>query len=203
MRDVSHTSWIKIVREEVEAWRQDNDWSRETVVAQFVEEFSKSVGLTAWGIDFSDHPDIIQRQKNDADKVYRWLNDFEKDTNLLGLNFSKIILQTLPLEYRIRASAKLMVSIGLTAGIMDDAEDGELDYNDVAQVAMSSGMTVHAVTRAVQVPTPENIQAAEIQLVKDDRLRTRLRKKLQGAMSRPFAAAKAAIGRVCHKKERA
>jgi len=200
MRNESHDSWIKVLRTEVEAYRIDMGWSREAVVDRIVSVFNETEGSHAWGIEFSNHPDTFQRQKNNADKVYRWLNDFEKDNNLLNFNFAKVILQALPMQNRLRASAKLMVSIGLSVGMPDLSEDSDPDHNDIAELAQHSGNSVFVYSRAVADPTPENLEAAELQLIKEDKLRTRLRKKLQGAMSRKFTSAKKFINRVTQGK---
>lgn len=200
MRNASHESWIGVIRAEVEAWRADMKWSRETVVAQIVEDFKENEEPNAWGIEFSSHPDLSQAQKNDADKVYRWFDDVTKDNNLLSLNFCRVILRALPMQYSLRASAKLMSQIGIAVSVPDTSETSEPDYNDIAELAQHSGNTVHIYSRVVQDPTPENLEVAQLQLVKEERLRTRLKKKLAGAISRKWigakASAKSVIGRM-------
>jgi len=66
MRNESHESWIKVIRTEVEAYRVDMGWSREAVVDRIVTIFKETECSNAWGIEFSNHADTFQRQKNDA-----------------------------------------------------------------------------------------------------------------------------------------
>lgn len=199
MRNVSHESWIGIIRTEVEAYRADMKWSRETVVAQFVEDFKANEEPNAWGVEFSCHPDLSQAQKNDADKFYRWLDDVTKDNNLLSMNMARIVLRVLPMQYSLRASAKIMGQIGIAVGVPDLSETSDPDHNDIAEMAQTSGNSVFIYSRAVQDPTPENLEAAQLQLVQEERLRSRLKKKLAGAISRKWAGARAVLGRFTHK----
>ncbi len=93
MRDVSHKTWIAIVLDHVNAWRKANGWSRETVVQMIVEAHECTNGPVVTGIKFEPHTaDTFERWKVNADRVFRWLDDSSKDTNLLPTNFIPSIL---------------------------------------------------------------------------------------------------------------
>lgn len=202
MRNISHGSWVKVVSEAVEAWRVRENWSRETVCAEFVDEFKKTERPNAWNIEFSNHHDVFQRQKNDADKIMRWLDDVNKDNNLLGLNFSKVILRRLPVDLRIRAAAEMMADIGLTVHMTDDTEGAEPHINDVFAVQIESAKALQLATIALQDPTEENIQTAELQMTTAIAKGKRLGKLFQSWKARA-AKAKAAISKFTHRKVQA
>lgn len=205
MRNISHGSWVKVVSEAVEAWRVRENWSRETVCAEFVDEFKNTERQNAWNIEFSNHADVFQRQKNDADKIMRWLDDVNKDNNLLGLNFSKVILRRLPLDLRIRAAAEIMADIGLHVHMTEDSEDAEPSISDVFSVQIESTKALQLATIALQDPTEENLQLAELQMstafAKGKRL-GKLFEKLKSKVGKAKGVCGAALGKFVHRKEK-
>lgn len=84
MRSESHTL-ISTLLGVVNQWRRREGWSRETVVQQIVEAHERIQGALVTGIVF-DPPtrDTTERMKVNADRVFRWLDDGTKDTNLVS-----------------------------------------------------------------------------------------------------------------------
>ncbi|MBN0437935.1 hypothetical protein JTM67_36255, partial [Pseudomonas aeruginosa] len=83
MRNESHTL-ISTLLGVVNQWRRREGWSRETVVQHIVEAHERIQGALVTGIVF-DPPtrDATERMKVNADRVFRWLDDGTKDTNLV------------------------------------------------------------------------------------------------------------------------
>lgn len=109
MRDVSHKTWIAIVLDHVNAWRKANGWSRETVVQLIVEAHERTNGPVVTGIKFEPHTaDTFERWKVNADRVFRWLDDSSKDTNLLPTNFIPSILSAMPMDVRLHCMDDLL-----------------------------------------------------------------------------------------------
>lgn len=95
-------TWIAIIREHLDAWRRENHWSRETLVQQIVEAHERLRFDRLTGLRFEPSTtDPYNRQKVNAERVYRWLDDLTKDKNLLGANLLPSILAGMPVERRL------------------------------------------------------------------------------------------------------
>lgn len=99
MRHEPHKTVIGIFRETIEAWRKREGWSRETVCQLIVEAHERIDGPAATGIHF-DPPtrDMFERQKVNAERIFRWLDDVSKDRNLLPPNFQPSIEAAFPMD---------------------------------------------------------------------------------------------------------
>ena len=113
-RDMRRTL-IAIVMDYVNRWRKANGWSRETVSHVIVEAHQKTGGEEITGIVF-DHSrqDAFTRHKNAADRIFRWLDDSTKDSNLLPANFLLSILAAMPMDMRVACLNDLLRSICVT-----------------------------------------------------------------------------------------
>jgi hypothetical protein len=165
MRNVSHKSWVKIISEAVEQWRVQRTWSREKVCAQFVEEFEHSEDPHAWNIEFSHHPDVFQRQKNDADKIMRWLDNDSKDTNLLGLNFSRVILRRLPAGLRMACLNEMLAPLELTVRGSEQCDSQDLNATShLVKLAREASEAQAAIADLIDNPNPANLAKTEREL---------------------------------------
>lgn len=116
---------LAIVREHVEDWRRANRWSRETLADQIVQAHERIGGPSLTGIKFEPPTtDTFERQRVNADRIYRWLDDVSKDKNHLPFNFLPSILSALPDERRLQLVEELLAPVGLGANYLDD-EAGE------------------------------------------------------------------------------
>jgi hypothetical protein len=192
MRNESHKSLIGILREHVIAWRKSEGWSRETVV-QVIIESDKSES----GIVFNPQTsDAFEKMKVNADRVFRWLDDESKDTNLCPPNFIPAILKAMPQERRLMCSSEIMVSIGLGACLPTDGDEAAPTINDVFEVQRDDLEALQSVATAIQNPTAENLEIADRKLARAQKRKERLQKMIAGARK-----AAAAIGRVMHTKK--
>lgn len=124
MRNVSHVSTqmnktaISLLRDAISAWRRSFNWSRETVTEEIVIAHERIGGNCTTGIVFDASRadrDETDRRKVNADRVFRWLDDESKDTNLLPTNFLPSILAALPAERRIEVVNAILAPCGLVA----------------------------------------------------------------------------------------
>jgi len=126
MRHSSHRAetWIGILADAVNQWKRENDWSRETVTDEIVQTHVKNSSHLVTGItfDLKGSGDEFRRQHTNANKLFRWLDDFTKDNNLLPANFIKSILQALPMNLRQRTVNTLLADLDLTARPVVHAE---------------------------------------------------------------------------------
>ncbi|MCM1512001.1 MAG: toxin YdaT domain-containing protein [Oxalobacter formigenes] len=127
MRHESHKTLIAVLLEQVNAWRKSQAFSRETAAQAIVEAHEATGGPALTGIRFDkSNPDAFARQKAAADRIFRWLDDASKDSNLLPANFIPSILAALPVAYRVAALNELLRPFLLVAWPMD-TDGGALD----------------------------------------------------------------------------
>lgn len=142
MRNSSHTL-ISQVKHAVNTWRRREQWSRESVVAAIVEVYEKEQGQLVTGLSFSTTADIYQRSKNNADRLYRWMDDDEETTNLLPTNFLPYVFRALPMDLRLELALQLMTGTGLTVRIIENDANGCI-VAAVAEMAKESGEGIAA-----------------------------------------------------------
>lgn len=135
-RNLSHSpTWIAQLSATLEGWRRTESWSRETLCQEIVEAHVRTGQEAVTGIVF-DSPtrDPFLRQKNNADRIYRWLDDVRKDSNLLPANFIPSLLAALPEPHRIALLDDLLAPFGLEVALREDvAPEGEITPQVVGQ----------------------------------------------------------------------
>lgn len=115
MQTGSHNSWIAIIRDSVEVWRKQQGWSRETTAQMIVDAHEAHAMHLVSGITFNPHTsDAYSRMKVNADRLFRWLDEVTKDTNLLPANFIPSILIALPADLRMHTLNRMLMPVGLT-----------------------------------------------------------------------------------------
>lgn len=122
----THHTLIAIITNHIESWRKENDWSREAVVDTIVEAHYRHGFHKLTGIEFEPQSkDTFNRVRANATKVYRWLDDKSKDTNLLPANFIPSILAALPPERRAHCLDDLLAPVGMASCFADPQADAE------------------------------------------------------------------------------
>lgn len=126
MRHESHKTLIAILREHTSAWRKSLDWSRETMAEVIVIAHECLNGAATTGIRFEPNTqDTFGRLKVNADRIFRWLDDESKDTNLLPANFIPSILAALPHDRRRHCVDDMLRPLGLAVRTLAlEAGDG-------------------------------------------------------------------------------
>lgn len=160
MRNESHTL-IGTVLKAVQNWRKANDWSRETVTQQIVFKFYELEGDKLTGLRFDPETrDVFERQKVMADRVFRWLDDETKDTNLLPSNFLPFILAALPIEHRIECVDEILAGTGLTVRIAQTNQNGCL-VHVLQAMAKEVGEATAAMAGLLDGASPEELARAQ------------------------------------------
>lgn len=192
---------IGIIREHVIAWRKGQGWSRETVV-QTIIEAHEQVG-TSSGIVFEPQTkDIGAIREVNAQRVFRWLDDESKESNLLPANFIPSILAAMPIDRRMACASELLVSLGLGVRMLDESDDDELSINDIFDAQIAHGNALQFSAQAIQHPTPENLETADLHLAMFEKKNGRLRKKIAAAKTRAMSGMKAIMSKLVHRKDR-
>lgn len=129
MQNTPHTL-ISVLKNHVEQWRKENDFSRETAAAYIVEAHEE-LGLdVATGLRFDPHiKDAYERMKVNSCRIYRWLDDVTTDKNLLPANFIPSVLAALPMARRVACVSEMFLLVGVVASASDVIAEEELDVN--------------------------------------------------------------------------
>jgi hypothetical protein len=161
MRERSQTTVIATIKAHYIAWRKREGWSsREALAEAFVERYNESIGPEVTGLKFDPNTrDIFERAKVNADRIFRWLDEESKDTNLLPANMVPYMMQALPMDLRISCSNEILGPTGLTVRV-DSAED-EANLQSVLQhMAKESGEAVAAMAALLDGATEEELKNA-------------------------------------------
>lgn len=163
MRIKSHANTlISIIRDHVEAWRKANGWSRETTAQAIVEAHERIGGPAITGIHF-DPPtkDTFERAKVNADRIFRWLDDATKDTNLLPLNFTTSILEAMPMDRRMPLVNDLLRPLGLATRVMPKVDEGDATVMLFKGIVGSAGQAQSAMADLLDGVDPGELERAQ------------------------------------------
>lgn len=128
MRNETHKTSISYKRAAVDEWRKREGWSRESVCQVIVETFERLGGPETTGIVFDPNTrDLFERQKINAERIFRWLDDVTKDRNLLPDNFSPYLVAALPMDLRLQCLSAIYGPIGISVCSADSAVPADFD----------------------------------------------------------------------------
>jgi hypothetical protein len=128
MRSNPHKTRIAMYRECVEEWRKGEGWSRETVCQMIVEAHDRINGPATTGIRFEPPTlDAYERQKVNAERIFRWLDDVSKDRNLLPANFEASIEEAMPLDIYLKFENMRLARKGVELRLIEPEPAASLD----------------------------------------------------------------------------
>jgi len=185
MRNGSQKTLIGLVREHVNACRKALGWSREAVADVIVEAHERIGGPAATGIRFEPKTtDTFERAKVNADRIFRWLDDDSKDTNLLPANFLPSILAGLPVEERIALLNDILAPVGLTVRRMNDGAGLTLPAaRHLVQIAKESAEAQCSMAELIDGATLAELQRAERELAEAERVYQRAREDVSAQLN--------------------
>jgi hypothetical protein len=144
MRSVSHRSPIAAVKAGITEWKNSLGWSRETVVEQIVTAHMRIGAPRRTSVQFSDHGDPATRQKTNADRVYRWLDDDDSDRNLLSVNMLPSLLAGLPADRALAIINEILAPAGFAARALDSSVNTELNTHEIVQAIVHTNHRTEA-----------------------------------------------------------
>jgi hypothetical protein len=125
MRTQSHDhkknneTWIALTLKHLNSWRGEQGWGRESLVSEIEKAHDSIAGPARMGIRFEPKTtDVFERMKVNADRVYRWLDDQTKESNLLTLNFTESILSAMPTDVALNWLNDLLMPKGFVVRSM-------------------------------------------------------------------------------------
>lgn len=190
MRHESQT-FIALIRNSVEEWRKSEGWSRETVCQSIVDTHIKNKADQSTGLEFEPGSrDAFKRQKANADRIYRWLDDVSKDSTLLPTNFIPTVIHALPRHIRLACINEFLSRFGMHAEIGYGAVCN-LSFDPLHHaVAMTKegGEAVVAMTLISSNPTDEQLITAARELDESIATKELARRDVQCEIDRRRAA---------------
>jgi hypothetical protein len=161
MRNESHKTFIGTMRDHVIAWRKREGWSRESVVHAIVSAHAEIDGPATTGIVFDPTTrDAFERQKVNADRVFRWLDDESKDNNLLPANFIPSIWAAMPMDIRLHCVADCLAPVGIS--VSSTEHDLGEEFDPTRHVSEMIKETSEAQLALINVKPGASIAALEI-----------------------------------------
>jgi hypothetical protein len=181
MRNQSHVTLISRLAAYVDDWRKSGRMSQATVVDEIVKTHDRIDGPAATGINFEGNADEYNRQHANMQRVYRWLDDKSKDTNLMPANFLPSILAAMPEEQRYAFLSEMLAPLGLGVRSLESGEAGEFTYEHVCDTHIETAQAIQLMAMAHKDPTEANLQAAERAAEKVTERFARTKKIIAGA----------------------
>lgn len=181
MRNDSYKTVISRIAEYIDDWRKAQGMSQITVVDEIVKTHDRIEGPAATGIVFEKSSDEWNRQKNNADRIWRWLDDKSKDRNLLPINFLPSILAAMPEEQRRAFLAELLAPLNLGVRSLEGEDTDEFTFEHVCDTHIETAKAMQLLAIAHKDPTESNLQAAERAAEKVTERFARTKKIIAGA----------------------
>jgi hypothetical protein len=185
MRNESHTL-IGILRHHVAVWRKREDWSRETVCQHIVEAHDTIGGPALTRIRFEPNTrDTFERSKVNADRIFRWLDDENKDNALLPANFIFSVWYAMPVDIRLECINDCLDQFDLHATGHGDGCDNSLDISyHFRDVVKESGEALLALAQVVDDQSLPSLERAEKEIGEAIEAKGRARRAIHAAIGR-------------------
>jgi hypothetical protein len=154
---------IGTLRDEFEAYRREQGWSREALAIHIVDAHVAIGADILTGVTFdSGSKDAFNQAKAHCERISRWLDDVNKDNNLLGSNMLPTMLAALPENRRLHVLNQILRPLGVAARIADELpDDAAIDpRDDLKSVAKESGEAVVALADVREGAPVEVLQTA-------------------------------------------
>lgn len=182
-------SVIGIIRRHIEAWRKENQWSRETVAGEVMKSHAAINGTVNSGIELESKADTFETLKINAQRIYRWLDDVTKDINLMPLNFLPTILATMPHRIRIRCVNEILLPLDLTCRPILRVAKNKVDVTHLQELIRESSEAQQAVVELMDGATREELIKAHNELQQAIDVSTKILHMVESSISEMDRAA--------------
>lgn len=162
---------IGLLRDHIEAWSKRTGASNQTIADEIVTAHEQIDGPARTRITFSSGGDIFKRLATNCFKVFRWLDDREKDTNLLSVNFLPSVLKAMPRDLAMSWLNDLLRPIGFCVQGLEAAEEDKLDVTALlCKNIKESSEASQAMAEYAANPTEDALHRVERELAEEAEL---------------------------------
>jgi len=163
----SHKTVIKIISDAIEAWRKPLLKKRDDVADDIVRAHHDTGGVERTGIwiepaNAGRAEDL--RMKANADRIFRWLDDQEKDRNLLPVNFLPSLLAGLPVHVRIAIMNEVLGPCGLAVRPVVDAGGELVPFEHLSEMIREGAEAHQAMATVMSCGKTESLETAQKEL---------------------------------------
>lgn len=183
MRNLSHKSRIAIILDYVDQWRHSMDWSRETVCEQIVEAHYRIGADRITQVKFDRVGDLVTIQKNNADRIYRWLDDKSKDKNLLCSNFETSIMAAMPAHFRMACLNEIYAPLALEVHGTEKAAGLLNATSHLVHIAKEASEAQAAIADLIDGTTQEELARADRELAEAEEALRAARSNIRSQMT--------------------
>jgi len=165
MQSHSHKkTLIATLLSHVTTWRKASGWSRESVTQEITDAHERIGGHVVSGICFDPHTsDAYERQKVNADRVFRWLDDATKDNNLLPANFLPSILAAMPSAVAVACLSEILRPLGYGVHVLAK-ERQAIGVEHLHELIKETAEAQQAVVDLLDGATPQELVIAQKEL---------------------------------------
>lgn len=162
----SHVSPIASLLAAVNGWRNALGWSRETSADEIVKAHLAIDGPERTGVVFEPRTkDVFKRGHTDAARIFRWLDDDCKDTNLLSVNMLPSVLAALPEDIRLHWLNEYLRPLGHCVGNIEQTAGAAPDVSRLlVDVLKEAGEATQALAESVADPSTASFTRAAKEL---------------------------------------
>jgi hypothetical protein len=197
MRTNSHRSPIAAAKATLTDMKNSHGWSRETVVDEVVQAHARIGAERRVNVRFSDHHDIVTRQKTNADRVYRWLDDDDNDRNLLSANMLPSLLAALPVELRIALANEILAPVGLTTRVIESSDTDDVNAQEIIRtIVRANHRTEAAAADLLDGIDPGELPRLRNSLIDEISMKKNLIGRVEAAMCKTGEAVPATLAKV-------
>lgn len=163
MRNKSHSTTViaKLVNS-IQEWKHQAGMTSREAVADAIVQTHQFHGFNdATGIKFDyQSGDEYQRMHTNANRIYRWLDELTKDTNLLPANFIPSILLAMPIDIRLKTVNRLLDGLELTAQPLQQVDEHEQPLDLLRHILKETGDVSNAYADLVDGIDPGELEQA-------------------------------------------
>lgn len=187
----SHVSPIASLLSTLESFRKSKGWSRETMADEIVMAHEELGADSSTGITFEPRTgDVFRRMHTNATKIFRWFNDYDKDTNLLSVNFLPSVLAALPEKSRIEWLNNELRSLNLCVRSLDEEEAQGMDVSKIlCDHIKESSEANQALAEYASSPSEEGLKRVERELAEEIELASKALNKVRNSIGKPGLSA--------------
>ncbi|WJF91978.1 hypothetical protein QS306_14495 [Paraburkholderia bonniea] len=185
----SHRSPIEALKSTATGVMKSLHISRETMVERVVEAHARIGAIERTGIEFNDHRDPVTRQKTNADRVFRWLDDAETDRNLLSVNMLPSIVAGLPVDVATEVLNEILAPAGFAVRPLRADPVEEFDPVEIVRAILSANHRTEAdATALLDGIDPGEARRLYAALTESIRANTAIADALEATMRREVSA---------------
>lgn len=164
MRNESQKTRLTRLMDVVCAWK-DRVGSREAVALEIVSAHRASGMDRLPRMGFETAGDAFTLAKNNADRIFRWLDDKSKDSNFMPANFEDSILAAMPRDLLVAYENDRLAKFGLCVRGIDgsDAEGFNPVHHSMA-ITKEFGEAQIAMSNLFDGATPGELDVADREL---------------------------------------